>query len=93
MSILITNKMETVSAKFAEKDMELMEEFIKKKYFSNRSDLIRTAVRHYLRESASQELMRGASPQPVSKEELKEINHEIKKIRMEIYKREFENET
>jgi len=81
--------MKTVSAKFTEKDAELMEGFVRGKYFLNKSDLIRTAVRHYLNEQISNELMRKAKTEQLTEHDVDKINKEIRKIRKGIWNREF----
>jgi len=83
--------METISAKFTERDAELMESFIKRKYFLNKSDLIRTAVRHYLNEEMFHELMGQNRVEPLTKDDIDKINREIRKIRKRIWEDEFKN--
>lgn len=79
----------TVPIRFTKKDIEAMERFIKEGYFSTKSDLIRTSVRHYLREIAFEGFMQSATGEPVKKEDLERVNKEIREIRGEIWKREF----
>lgn len=79
----------TVPIRFTKKDIDAMKRFVDKGYFSTKSDLVRTSVRHYLRELAFEEFMQNASAKPVKKEELERINREIREIRKEIWKREF----
>lgn len=83
--------METVSAKFSEKDTQLMKSFVRRKYFLNKSDLIRTAVRHYLNEHVSRELMERARMEPLKRSDVGKINREVRKIRKSIWAREFKN--
>ncbi|MFQ5975005.1 MAG: ribbon-helix-helix domain-containing protein [Candidatus Hydrothermarchaeales archaeon] len=86
---MITMTTATVPIRFTQKDIEEMERFVKEGYFSTKSDLIRTSVRHYLREIAFKEFMQDTSRESVKKEELESINREIRDIREEIWKREF----
>jgi Arc/MetJ-type ribon-helix-helix transcriptional regulator len=78
-----------VPIRFTKKDIEAMERFVEEGYFSTKSDLIGTSVRHYLREIAFEEFMQSASRKPIKKGELERLKREIREIRKDIWKREF----
>ena len=76
-------------AKFTRKDIDLMDRFIKNGYFSTRSDLVRTSVRHYLHELSLREIRSKVQPQMISDKEIEQELKEIKKIRKDIWKKKY----
>ncbi len=78
-----------IPAKFTRKDIDLMDQFIKNGYFSTRSDLVRTSVRHYLHELSLREIKNMIQPKVLSEKEIEEELKEIKKIRKDLWKKKY----
>ena len=78
-----------IPAKFTRKDIDLMDQFIKEGYFSTRSDLVRTSVRHYLHELSLREIRKNIKPKKLSKKDIEEELKEIKKIRKDLWKKKY----
>jgi metal-responsive CopG/Arc/MetJ family transcriptional regulator len=73
---------QAVPTKFTKKDIQLLDHFIEEGYFSTRSDLIRTSVRHYLHELTLMEIQgRVRSKKKKRKWTKKDIKKELKEIR------------
>jgi Arc/MetJ-type ribon-helix-helix transcriptional regulator len=75
-----------IPAKFTKMDIQLLDHFVKEGYFSTRSDLIRTSVRHYLHELTMMEIEKKIKPKTYSKDGVKKEIEEIRKVRRAIWK-------
>jgi Arc/MetJ-type ribon-helix-helix transcriptional regulator len=78
-----------IPAKFTKKDIALMDEFIKEGYFSTRSDLVRTSVRHFLHELSMREIRSKIPTKKISKKDIESENKEIRKVRQDLWKRKY----
>lgn len=76
-----------IPTKFTRKDIDLMDEFVKEGYFSTRSDLVRTSVRHYLHELSSLQIKRKIPQKRLSKDDVETELKEIRKVRKKLWEK------
>ncbi len=77
-----------IPAKFTKKDIDLMDQFIRKGYFSTRSDLVRTSVRHYLHELSMREIKTRMEQKILDKKEIEKELKEIRRVRKELWEKD-----
>lgn len=77
---------QAIPAKFTKKDIQLLDHFIEEGYFSTRSDLIRTSVRHYLHELTLMEIQGRIWKKKTTKKDIKKELKEIRDLRRQRWK-------
>ena len=78
-----------IPAKFTKKDIALMDEFIQEGYFSTRSDLVRTSVRHYLHELSLREIRAKIPTRKFTKKDIETELKELRKSRQNLWKKKY----
>lgn len=76
-----------IPTKFTKKDIDLMDEFVKEGYFSTRSDLVRTSVRHYLHELSSLQIKRRIPQKQLSDDDVENELNEIRRVRKKLWEK------
>jgi len=61
-----------------------MEWLVRKGYYSNKSDLIKTAVRNLIRETIDRELNRRIPRKEITERGVNELNEEIRSLKRDI---------
>ncbi len=80
---------EAVTTRLPSIDLELIELFIRKGKFKDRSDFFRCAIRRMVAELTQNELDLFSTVRRMDEKELDQIHKEIKEIRTEIWKEKY----
>ncbi len=93
--VIIGNTMtnNSITIRLAPKDIEQIDNTIEAGYFTSRSDMIRTSLRHYIAELKSlppiiEEMSQKADKKSITKEKIVKA---ARKARKQVYKEEYEN--
>jgi len=76
--------MSVTAVRFVRKDLEEMEWLVRKGYYSNKSDLIKTAVRNLIRETIDRELNRRIPRKEITERGVNELNEEIRSLKRDV---------